>query len=112
RSDRVVRERARIQDDPGESPALGVLEPVDQLPLRVGLAAFDSETAAPRVAADRAVDFGQRGPAVDARLTRAEKVEIRPVEDENGPCLCGHNVPGYTGALCAATNLASRRRRE
>jgi len=49
--ERVVRERAGIEDDAGEALAPRGLEPVDELALVIGLAALDRVTAAARVIA-------------------------------------------------------------
>src|SRR4029453_6348288 len=81
--DRVVRERAGVEDDAVEALALRRLEPVDELALEIRLAALDGAAAAPGVLADHSVALGERHLPVDPRLAGAEEVQIRPVQDED-----------------------------
>jgi len=64
--------------------ALGGLDRGDQLALVVGLPALDPHTAALAVGLDLAVDLGQRETTVDLGLARAEQVQVRTVEDQDG----------------------------
>src|SRR5579862_404254 len=78
--DRDRRERIarRIDDD----PARGInrlLDPIDELAFRVGLAKDDFDRAC--VGATRSFDVGERRRAIDQRLSRAKPVQIRSVED-------------------------------
>ena len=49
---RIVSERAGVEDDPGEAFLLGPLQPVDQLPLVVRLATVDPYASPPPVLMD------------------------------------------------------------
>ena len=60
---------------------LGLLNPVDDLALVVGLAEFDREAEALRGLAAQLLDVVERRMAVVLGLARAERVQVRAVED-------------------------------
>jgi hypothetical protein len=81
--DRVVGERARVEDDAGEPLALRGLEPVDQLALVIRLPALDRVAAATRMIAEHAVDLRERDLAVHPGLAGAEQIQVGAVQHEN-----------------------------
>ena len=77
-----VRVRARIDDDTaGRGHRL--LDPVDQRALLVGLAEIDRQAEAFACHRAIALDIGQALGTIDARLARAEQVQVGTVEDED-----------------------------
>ena len=60
------------------------MEPADQLALDVRLEVDDVDAGLDGVSAQISEDVGERFVAVDLRFPRAEQVEVRSVEDEDG----------------------------
>jgi len=85
--DRGVRVGAGIEDD-----AIGILacllDPVDQLALVVGLAEIDRQAQLRRLLQARLFDIGQGLAPVGRGLADTEKVQVRPIEDQD--CRSGH----------------------
>src|SRR5207302_9315440 len=77
---RVVRERARVDDDPGRGRRL-LLQEVDDLAFVVALEQRHLRVALSRGFANHLVQVGQRSGAVDVRLALAEQVQVGAVDD-------------------------------
>jgi hypothetical protein len=71
------RERCRVDDDAQGSPVDGLVDPLDELVLPIGLP--EDKRTAIRGFAAHGLDVRQRRAAIDLRLTRAEAVEVRPL---------------------------------
>lgn len=80
--DRGMRIGARVQDDPLRGGA-GLLDPVDQIALVVGLPQLDFEAKTSGDGAGPGLDVAKRRRAIDRRLPQAEQVQVRSVEDED-----------------------------
>ena len=76
-------------DDRFRAACVRLVQPVDQRAFVVGLSEVDSEAVLASLGDTRRLDLGERGSAVNLRLARAEQVEVRAVEDEEGG---GHRV--------------------
>src|SRR5579859_3248426 len=79
---RIVRERARVDDDSLRAGAL-LLQEVDDLALVVALENGDLDVQLLRLLAHHVVEVGQRPRAVYVRLALAQQVEVRPVDDDD-----------------------------
>ena len=102
--DRRVRVGAGVEDDPCRlrAGAAGLVQPVDENAFVIALPEVERQAVRRRdFAADR-LDIGERARAVDARLTRAEQIQIRAVEDVDG----GH---GAFRRRCSAAAARIRR---
>src|SRR3954454_21932537 len=73
----------RIEDDPGRLLA-GRMDGLDDLAFEVGLAEVYGQTKFPGVVVAPRTNVVQLGRAIDLRLPLAKKIEIRPIEDEDG----------------------------
>ena len=78
----VVRVSAGVDDDAVEHP-VRLLNGVDDRALVVGLEALDRDAAALGVGVDAGAEGGVVLAAVDIRLTLAEQVHVRAVDDQN-----------------------------
>src|SRR3954452_10589984 len=83
-----------------------LLDPIDQLALAVGLAEFQTPAEFACHIPAGTLDIGQRRGAVNLRLTEAEQVEVRTVQDVHHTrrvawaCRAGHGgTPSWAGTL-------------
>ena len=60
-----------------------LLHAVDDHAFVVGLESFQADAGSPGGRLQATVDLGQRLPAVEARLPRAEKIQVRSVQDQH-----------------------------
>ena len=81
--ERVVRERARVEND-RRAPAAGVVDGVDQVALVVRLQVLELVALRGGRAWTSLDVVGEGRPSVDLRLARAEEVQVRAREQENG----------------------------
>src|ERR1700683_80851 len=72
-----------IEDQPGSFFRPGLLNPVDDLTLVIGLPELDGETEALRRGAAKVLHVGERGAPIDFWLTRTEQIEIWSVENKD-----------------------------
>src|SRR6202049_1024246 len=91
-SDRAMRIGTRIDDDTA-ALLTSLLDPIDQHAFMIGLAENDLEPMLPSARSDAFFDVGQRGAAINLRLSRAEEIEIRPIKDIYGEDH-GRRAPG------------------
>ncbi len=73
-------QRAGIEQHGSGALGLGLVQPVEQVALMIGLAHLDGETQLLGAVLEHAGDVIQRVAAVDLRLAHAEQVEVGPVE--------------------------------
>lgn len=90
--DRGVGVAGRVQDERRTVPA-GFLDPVDKLAFMIGLA--ENKAAGPGLPGQARFNIGQRLPAIDFRLARAQEVEIGAAKDK-------YRL-GHVFASCAVT---------
>ena len=78
--DRSVGQAARIEHDAGRLLGAGLLDPIDDHALVVGLAKLDAEAVRVGGLAAELLDVLERRMAIDVRLAGAEQIEVRAVE--------------------------------
>jgi hypothetical protein len=84
-----MRERTGIDDDEIDAVGFCLLHSIDQLMLRVALAAGDVMAQVGSDPPAARFDVGKRRRAIDIGLTRTKKVQVRPVNKEK----CRHLPP-------------------
>ncbi len=81
--ERVVRERAGVDDDRRAPPA-SVVDGVDEVAFVVGLHVLEPVAAIARGGGGEIDEIGQRGGAVDLRFALAEQVQVGTRHQEDG----------------------------
>src|SRR6476661_9149505 len=80
------------------------MQPVDEGALVVRLEELDIESELPGSAADAGVDLVERFVPVDLRFARADEIEVRPLEHEDG----GHvRLPAARSDVAASRTSSS-----
>ena len=99
--DAGVREGSRIDDDEADMIAFRRLYLGDQFVLRVALRRDQLVTQGLCKRGQTGLDVLQRGRSIHARLARAEKVQIRTIEQQNSRQDC---CPGLIGVAKVRDN--------
>jgi len=87
-------ETARVHDDTIEAIS-GIVEPVDELSLLIGLAAFDVRAEVLAEVHDGLLDLVQGRGAIDVGLASTQQIEIGPTEHENAFGPGSHEPRGF-----------------
>jgi hypothetical protein len=80
---RCVRIGTGVQQHRLRAHSMRLVQPIDQMALMVGLAEIDVKTERLRLIVQPSGDIVERIGPINLRLSRAEQIEIGPIEDED-----------------------------